>query len=158
VYKDWSLQARTGIVDTEWTLKKTELLKLDAEEVLKRLDNNENCLLQTKLRRKSTYKKIENLHKNLKSSSTDHHNIEEQIAIEEDVLDKIFTELKSSQSSLEMAITRSSVCQADATDIVTDSDKSVNLKTVAVSPGLTEDEIMHVVTSTMDDFRVEYGE
>ncbi|CAB4022988.1 Hypothetical predicted protein [Paramuricea clavata] len=113
---------------------------------------------QTELRRKSTYKKIENLHKNLKSSSTDHHNIEEQIAIEEDVLDKIFTELKSSQSSLEMAITRSSVCQADATDIVTDSDKSVNLKTVAVSPGLTEDEIMHVVTSTMDDFRVEYGE
>jgi hypothetical protein len=46
----------------------------------------------------------------------------------------------------------------DATDIVTDSDKSVNLKTVAVSPGLTEDEIMRVVTSTMDDFRVEYGE
>ena len=92
------------------------------------------------------------------SPSTDHHNIEEQIAIEEDVLDKIFTELKSSQSSLEMAIARSSVCQADATDIVTDSDKSVNLKTVAVSPGLTEDKIMHVVTSTMDDFRVEYGE
>ena len=168
MYKDWSLQARTGIVDTEWTLKKTELIKLDAEEVLKRLDNNEKSgsdkkirvnldrLLQTELRRKSTYKKIENLHKNLKSSSTDHHNIEEQIAIEEDVLDKIFTELKSSQSSLEMAITRSSVGQADAT--VTDSDKSVNLKTVAVSPGLAEDEIMHVVTSTMDDFRVEYGE
>ena len=64
-------------------------------------------LLQTELRRKSTYKKIENIHKNLKSSSTDHHNIEEQIAIEEDVLDKIFTELKSSQSPLEMAITRS---------------------------------------------------
>ena len=41
----------------------------------------------------------------------------------------------------------SSVCQADATDIVTDSDKSVNLKTVAVSPGLTEDEIMHVFQS-----------
>jgi hypothetical protein len=80
-----------------------------------------------------------------------------QIAIEEDVLDKIFTELKSSQSSLEMAVTRSSVCQ-NATDIVTDSDKPVNLNTVAVSPGLTEDEIMHVVTSTMDDFSVEYGE
>jgi hypothetical protein len=85
VYKDWSLQARTGVVDTEWTLKKTEHLKLDAEEVLKRLDNNEKSgsdkkirenldrLLQTELRRKSTYKKIENLHKNLKNSSTDHH-------------------------------------------------------------------------------------
>ena len=171
VYKDWSLQARTGIVDTEWTLKKTELLKLDADEVLKRLDNNKKSksgsgkkvrenldrLLQTELRRKSTYKKIENLHKNLKSSSTDHQKIKAQIAIEEDVLDKIFTELKSSQSSLEMAVTRSSVCQ-NATDTVTDSDKSVNLNTVAVSPGLTEDEIMHVVTSTMDDFSVEYGE
>ncbi len=172
VYKDWSLQARTGIVDTEWTLKKTELLKLDADEVLKRLDNNKKSksgsdkkvrenldrLLQTELHRKSTYKKIENLHKNLKSSSTDRQKIKAQIAIEEDVLDKIFTELKSSQSSLEMAITRSSVCQVNATDIVTDSDKSVNLNTVAVSPGLTEDEIMHVVTSTMDDFSVEYGE
>ena len=153
-------------------MKKTELLKLDADEVLKRLDNNKKSksgsdkkvrenldrLLQTELHRKSTYKKIENLHKNLKSSSTDRQKIKAQIAIEEDVLDKIFTELKSSQSSLEMAITRSSVCQVNATDIVTDSDKSVNLNMVAVSPGLTEDEIMHVVTSTMDDFSVEYGE
>jgi hypothetical protein len=50
VYKDWSLQARTGIVDTEWTLKKTELLKLDAEEVLKRSDNNEKSGSDKKIR------------------------------------------------------------------------------------------------------------
>lgn len=169
VYKDWSLQARRGIVDTEWTLKKTELLKIDADAFFKRLEDNTtknttqankvgeklDRLLQTELRRKSSYKKIEDLHENLKSSTTDRHNIKKQIASEEDILSKIFTELKASQSALEMAIGRSCVCRLD--DTVTDSDTSVDSNMAFMSPALTEDETMNVVLSTMDDFSVEYG-
>ena len=138
VYKDWSLQARNGIVDTEWTLRKTELLKLEADVVIKRLNDkqiekgmdrqrtsgsgkkvreNLDRLLQAEFHRKTTYKKIEDLHNNLKSFSTDRHKNEEKIANEEDNLDRIFTELKSSQSALEMAITRSHVCREDDADL-----------------------------------------
>ena len=165
-YKDWSLQARQGIVDTEWTLKKTELLKIDADAFFKRLEDNttknttqankvgENLdrLLHTELRRKSSYKKIEDLHENLKSSTADRHNIEKQIANEEDLLNKIFTELKASQSALEMAISRSCICRLDET--VSDSDTSVD-SDLTFTPALTEDETMNVVLSTMDDFSVE---
>lgn len=177
MYKHWNLQARNGVVDTEWTLKKTELLKIDAEVVLKRLSDKqtEKCqvrqytsgnnktkkilenldrLLQAEFNRKTSYKRIEDLHKDLKSSSTDRHKNEEKISNEEDILDTIFTELKSSQLALEMAITRSCVYRED--DVDSCKNNSVDSMTCK-SPELTDDEMMNVVTSTMEDFNVEYA-
>ena len=115
----------------------------------KRICQNLDCLLQTEQQRNSTYQKIEDLHHKLKSDSTDRRNVEKQIASEEIALDKIFTEFKSNQSALEMAIARCRVCLVEeSTDIDTDTSSGA-------STPLTEDEFTSIITSRKDDFSVE---
>ncbi len=113
-YRQWSLQACIGIVDTEWTLRKTELLKIEAEQVLKivctknvrnhktteeekKISQNLDCMLKLDFKRSETYKKIEDLHKQPKYTG--------EIRENDTALHKLFTELKSTQNLLEMAIT-----------------------------------------------------
>jgi hypothetical protein len=120
------LQALNGLIDTEWTLRKTELLQLDADQAIDKINSTQKAnshktdvrekkiqqildwLLLLDFQRKKGYKKIEDLHEQLKHSATAHTKVQDQIALEEDNLDKVFTELKSCQSSLQQSIANSS--------------------------------------------------
>ena len=114
-YKRWSLQARNGIIDTEWMLRKAELLKIEAEQVLKIISTKNDwnhstteeekkiswhldSMLKVDFKRNKIYREIENLHEQLKHPGIKNIcPIENQIRENETTLDKSFTELKSSE-------------------------------------------------------------
>ena len=110
-FKGWSLQALNGLIDTEWTLRKTELLQLDADQAIDKINSTQKAnshktdvrekkiqqildrLLLLDFQRKKVYKKIEDLHEQLKHSATAHTKVQDQIALEEDNLDKVLPSL-----------------------------------------------------------------
>ncbi|CAB4017924.1 Hypothetical predicted protein [Paramuricea clavata] len=102
-FKGWSLQTLNGLIDTEWTLRKTELLQLDADQAIDKINSTQKAnshktdvrekkiqqildwLLLLDFQRKKVYKKIEDLHEQLKHSATDHTKVQHQIALEEHI-------------------------------------------------------------------------
>jgi hypothetical protein len=42
-FKGWSLQALNGLIDTEWTLRKTELLQLDADQAIDKINSTQKA-------------------------------------------------------------------------------------------------------------------
>ena len=168
VYKLWSLQALNGLIDTEWTLKKTELLKVEVDQLIKKIKEEEaQCqrndrtsekekkllglldrLSMLELKRQNTYKKIEEFHRQLKCSTTDRHLKEEQIGNEETNLDEILTEIKSCQSGLEKSIKYAKI----------DNDNSDldNFTEETQAPELTEEEVSYLTQSIFEDYKVEY--
>ena len=48
VYKSWNLHAVVGLIDTEWTLRKSELLKLEASYLLKKIQEKTYKILSNK--------------------------------------------------------------------------------------------------------------
>ena len=54
-FKGWSLQALNGLIDTEWTMRKTELLQLDADQAINKINTqNAKCDKTDKRERKIT--------------------------------------------------------------------------------------------------------
>lgn len=163
------MQAQRGIVDTEWTLRKTELLKIEAEQVLKTVHtedeknmrsmktseeekkNNQklDCLLKVDFKRKKIYETIEDLHKQLKYPGSKCRHIEDQIKENETALDKLFTELKSAQNALEMTISGAK-CNVSNASVAT----NYNCEEMKV-PELTDEEINEISHSVVDDFEGE---
>ena len=169
VYEDWNVQARNGIMHTEWTLRKTELLKLDAEAIFrddssvcektsgnhKKIRENLDRMLQAELCRKSSYEKIEDLHNASKNYSTERGKIEENIENEEDALDRVITDLKSSQAALEMAIKHSRLyirhSKENSSNVMEKVDPELQVPKITE---LSDDEMNALVASTIDDFSV----
>ncbi len=169
VYKSWNLHAVVGLIDTEWTLRKSELFKLDASHLLKKIQEKdlqdsfkqktsekEKKLLQildrlSRLedRRKTTYKLIEDLHTQLKSSTTDRHLTEAKIEEGESELDKVFTELKFCLAGLEKCVTYST----KDPDSVVDSASSTIEK--PEPPTLTHEELSSLTKSVIDDWQID---
>ena len=169
-FRGWSLQAVNGLIDTEWTLRKTELLKIDADQEIKNIrtqnaesektDKRESKierilqkLLLLDVQRKNVYKKIEGLHAQLKHITTDRTSFQEQIALEEDNLDKVIIELKSCQSSLEQSIA-SSLNRTEYTG-VDDSAKTSNQTEARSEVLLSDDEFEEVRQSVVEDYAVD---
>lgn len=168
-YKQWSVQAQRGIVDIEWTLRKTELLKIEAEQVLKtvhtqdeknmrpmktceeekKINQKLDCMLKVDFKRKKMYETIEDLHKQLKYPGSTCRHIEDQIRENETALDKLFTELKSAQNALEMTITGVK-CNVNKAPVATD----YNWEEIKV-PELTDEEINEISHSVLEDFEGE---
>ena len=167
-FKGWSLQALNGLIDTEWTLRKTELLQLDADQAIDKINSTQKAtshktdvrekkiqqildrLLLLDFQRKKVYKKIEDLHEQLKHSATAHTKVQDQIALEEDNLDKVFTELKSCQSSLQQSIANSSKTIEYSAEVA----GSATL--VKESPAiLSDDELEDIRQSVVDDYAVD---
>ena len=42
-FKGWSFQALNGLIDTEWTLRKTELLQLDADQAIDNINSTQKA-------------------------------------------------------------------------------------------------------------------
>lgn len=167
LYNKWSVQAQKGILDTEWTLRKSELLKIEAHQVMKlikiddakyqkisekekTINQHLDHLSQVDFKRKSTYENIEYLHKQLKCRGTNRHFIEEQITENEATLDKLFTQLKSIQRSLEMTISHAKHNKDD--ELIGAMHDNLEQRKVAE---LTDEEINEISQSVMDDFEVE---
>jgi hypothetical protein len=167
-FKGWSVQALNGLIDTEWTLRKTELLQLDADQAIDKINSTQKAnshktdvrekkiqqildrLLLLDFQRKKVYKKIEDLHEQLKHSATAHTKVQDQIALEEDNLDKVFTELKSCQSSLQQSIANSSKTIEYSAEVA----GSATL--VKESPAiLSDDELEDIRQSVVDDYAVD---
>ena len=159
-----------GLIDTEWTLKKTELLKVEVDQLIKKIKGKEaQChrndkrsekekkllelldrLLMHELKRKNAYKKIEQLHRQLKCSTADHHLKEEQIGHKETNLDEILTEIKSCQSGLEKSIKYAKI-DNDNSDL-----DSFTKETHVQAPASTEKEVSNLTQSIFEDYKVEY--
>lgn len=172
VYKHWNLQAVVGLIDTEWTMRKSELLKLEANHLLKKINEKdlkdsfkhktgekEKKLLQIldrlsrlEHRRKTTYKLIEDLHTQLKRSTTDRHLTEEKIEDQESELDTVFTELKCCLAGLEKFImySKKDIYNPDG---VNDSASSTMEKPKA--PTLTHEELSSITQSVVDDWQID---
>ena len=99
------------------------------------------------------YKKIEDLHEQLKYSATDCSKVQDQIALEEDNLDKVFTELKSCQSSLEQSIgnANETIDYSDIADSVSYAKEGETERPVVLS----DDELEDVRLSVLDDYTVD---
>ena len=168
-FKGWSLQALNGLIDTEWTLRKTELLQLDADQAIDKINSTQNAnshktdvretkiqqildrLLLLDFQRKKVYKKIEDLHEQLKHSATDHTKVQDQIALEEDNLDKVFTELKSCQSSLQQSIANSSKTIEYSAEVADSATLAKESPAILIS----DDELEDIRQSVVDDYAVD---
>jgi uncharacterized protein YpuA (DUF1002 family) len=96
------------------------------------------------------YKKIEDLHEQLKHSATDHTKVQDQIALEEDNLDKAFTELKSCQSSLQQSIANSSKTIEYSAEVA--GSATLAKESPAI---LSDDELEDIQQSVVDDYAVD---
>ena len=106
IYGNWTVQEKHGILDTEWTLKFTELLKVEADRHIincgientqyMSLAKNLDKLVKVDFERAACYKRIENLN----NVTTKDKQIVESIEAQENILHNIFSKIKSAQSDI----------------------------------------------------------
>ena len=105
IYGNWTVQEKHGILDTEWTLKFTELLKIESDKHINSEIENTQCrnlaqnldkLTKVDFERAACYKRIENLN----NVTTKDKEIVKSIEAQENILHIIFSRLKSAQSDL----------------------------------------------------------
>ena len=142
MYGNWTVQEKHGILDTEWTLKFTELLKVECDRHImncgidctqKSLAQNLDKLKKVNFEQAACYRWIENLNVTIK-----HKKIVESIEAQENILHNICSRIKSAQSDLVKcinAITNNQRekelqdnCNSDTEDCNSDIIKVRNLK------------------------------
>ena len=105
IYGNWTVQEKHGILDTEWTLKFTELLKVESDRHIsncgvdssqKSLAQNLDKLKKVDFERAACYRRIENLN----NVTIKDKKILESIEAQENILHNIFSRIKSAQSDL----------------------------------------------------------
>ena len=106
VYRTWSLQEKRGVIDTEWTIKLNDLLKVEADRYLrdeserslnlKSLCKNLDKMEKAEFERNACYRRIERLNR----TTIKDENIKADIQKEENLLHDLFTTLKRAQADL----------------------------------------------------------
>ena len=105
IYGNWTVQEKHGILDTEWTLKFTDLLKIESDKHINSEIENTQCtnlaqnldkLTKVDFERAACCKRIENLN----NVTTKDKEIVKSIEAQENILHITFTRLKSAQSDL----------------------------------------------------------
>lgn len=151
VYGAWSVQEKHGILDTEWTLKFTELLKVKADERLLECNDeyqrgvakNIDKLKRADFERQSCYNRIERLNKvTIKTEE-----IRANIKKEENCLHDLFTELKVAQSDLSKCLSQRPSFKKESTEEMC-SDFKEDHSFAVENVGLTTDEVNTIAAQT----------
>lgn len=109
IYGNWGVEEKHGILDTEWTLKFTELLKVEVDRHMVNsgfehgsLARNLDQLKREDFQRAACYKRIENLN----NVTIKNKQIRESIETQENILHDLFSKLKTAQSDLVKCLDR----------------------------------------------------
>ena len=148
IYGSWSVQEKHGILDTEWTLKFTELLKVDAQKMLvskandayqRSIAKNIDKLQKSDFERMTCYNRIERLNK--VTIKTDE--IGKSIEREENCLHEFFSKLKLAQADLVKCL-----CQPKADSENYNSEDICDDSSVDEDGCLTQEQIDKIATQT----------
>ncbi len=152
IYSSWSVQEKHGILDTEWTLKFTELLKVEADKKLVgegKLDEHQSSisssiarnvdnLQKSDFERMTCYNRIERLNK--VTVKTDE--IKKSIQNEEKRLHELFSKLKLSQASLSKCL------RERASEEIKDDSSACDDNFVVEDLSLTQEQIHEIAIQT----------
>jgi hypothetical protein len=149
IYSSWSVQEKHGILDTEWTLKFTELLKVEADKKMVgegKFDEHQSCiarnvdnLQKSDFERMTCYNRIERLNK--VTVKTDE--IKKSIQNEEKHLHELFSKLKLSQASLSKCLNRER-----APEEIKDDSSACDDNFVVEDLSLTQEQIHEIAIQT----------
>ncbi|CAB4039333.1 Hypothetical predicted protein [Paramuricea clavata] len=141
-----------GILDTEWTLKFTELLKLEADKKLvgeagdeygRSIAKNIDKLQKSDFERMTCYNRIERLNK--VTIKTDE--IRKSIENEENHLHELFSKLKLAQSDLAKCLSQPAFFKAETKDIACDLIKGDD-NFVVGDLNLAQEQVEEIATQT----------
>jgi hypothetical protein len=156
-YKDWGIQEKHGIIDTSWTMKKSDLLKLTVKKCLADRPETSN-----------SHDKERSLMKNLDKVDLAHFTVNSNyeklckgldsgvsMSRLEEEFDNVYTELKKAQADLTKAIAAHYVKEKNDSEEVKDPTRS------DVAPPLSKEEIQEIaeeVTTGYESLDSDYEE
>ena len=157
-FSSWTVPEKHGLLDTEWTLKLTELLRIESDKQL--MDHKKygaqkaakirkllDKLILADFQRRRCYEKIEKLHSGIKDAS-----FRAKVDKKENELHDLFTAMKNAQANLAKCLLNTAVESSGVSNTASDSELNVE----GVVTDLTVAEESELAQSVLLEEQVEY--